>query len=125
MNMKTLYLSRSYNIVVNAENNEVSQIKSIPSGINNVYYVTEPMHVSFGYEDDKAQTDVVPGDIIIVFYRDEFPNKFIVVKNDDWSENAVKYFKKEEEIKERWAQQKIKLCEDCNNCNACEDCDNC
>lgn len=116
--MKTLYLTRTNNIVLNSENNAVSQLNDVPYGINNAFYITEPMHVVFGYKEDKAEADVVPGDIVIVFYRDEFPNKFAVVKNDIWSANLAEYLKKEQEKKERWAQSNSE------RCSCCEDCEN-
>lgn len=116
--MKTLYLTRGSNIVVDTENNTANRLSSERQGIDYIYLADEPMHVVFGFEDEHEEVDVEKGDIIVTFYSDVFKKQMIVVKNEDWLNNLTEYRKQEQEEKERWAKSK-KICEDCPKCDEC------
>lgn len=59
------------------------------------------------------EIDVKPGDILIKFYENTFPNNWIVVNSNEWKENIETYNKKQEEA----------LKEDAIKCCGCCDCD--
>lgn len=56
-------------------------------------------------EDNVTETHVVPGDIIVSFYIDDFPNRVIVVKSDKWVENIKAVRAAEQKRKEEWASK--------------------
>lgn len=106
--MKTLYITRGNNIVVDAENNTVDRISCDRTAIDDLYRVKEPMHVIYQRGEYKREADVVPGDLIITFYENDFLHQMIVVKNSDWAETLDVYEKQQQEEKERWAaKQKL------------------
>lgn len=47
------------------------------------------------------------GDIVVKFYEDQYPNRFIVVKNEDWKQNILAYREYDQKIKEQWAAKKL------------------
>ena len=119
--MKTLYLTRGANILVDQENNKATRIDSARQGIDYIYLVEEPMHVVYGCGEKHQETDAEKGDIIVTFYNDTFKNELIVVKNEQWRENLNLYNKKIQEEKERWAAKKddtgtVPCCENCEKC---------
>lgn len=104
--MKTLYLTNSCtNIAVDKATDEVTRVDAEGRyGIRDIYYITEPMHVVYGYKDKHEELDVNPGDILIQFY-DESYNKYTlaVAKSDTWVDNILyrqELMKKEREQKE-------------------------
>lgn len=100
--MKTLYLTNSCtNIAVDKDTDEVTRVDAEGRyGIRDIYYITEPMHVVYGYHDKHDEIDVNPGDILIQFY-DESSNKHIlaVANSEMWAENIL--YKQELMKKER------------------------
>lgn len=103
--MKTAYITRGNNIVVDQENKTVGKLKSYPQRIDYILLVEEPMHVVYGYNTDIIEEfDVEPNDIIITFYTDDFVKRAIVVKNNDWVKNLVEYEKGQEERELAWAK---------------------
>ena len=101
--MKTLYISRGNNILIETENNTANKLESSRQGIDNLFIAKEPMHVVYGYGEDNEEFDVDTNDIIITFYPKEFKNKALVIKNEKWLENITEYDKAQQEEKERWA----------------------
>ena len=47
--MKTFYISRGSNILVDAETNKCDRVPSDRQSIESIYLVKEPMHVVYGY----------------------------------------------------------------------------
>ena len=107
--MKTLYITRGNNIVVDTENNTVDRMSCERTAIDDLYRVKEPMHVIYQRGEYKREADVVPGDIVITFYDSDFLHQMIVVKNSDWAEMLDAYEKQQQEEKERWAAEQKKL----------------
>lgn len=103
--MKTLYITRGNNIVVDTENNTVDRMSCERTAIDDLYRVKEPMHVIYQRGEYKREADVVPGDLVITFYDNDFLHKMIVVKNSDWAETLDAYEKQQQEEKEKWAAE--------------------
>lgn len=112
--MKTLYLTRGNNILIDTEENTADRLTSAPQRIDYVYLAKEPMHVIFGEGDNKKEFDVKKGELIVTFYEKDFKNRAIVVKNKQWADNITTYEKLEQERKEKWAAEST-----CKNCNDC------
>lgn len=109
--MKNLYLTRGNNIIVDPENpNVFDSLKSKLLRIDRLYVVEEPIHIVYRYPFDGnvVEKDAEPGDIIITFYTNEdaTPNKFVVVKSKEWTENIKAIEEYEQAQKERWAADK-------------------
>lgn len=111
--MKTLYLTRGSNIVVDTDDNTANRLDTTRSAIDRIYYVKEPMHVVYGYGEVHEELDVKKGDILVVFYDSTFKHQIIVAKSKQWVENILDYEKREQEEKEKWAAKKLTNCTDC------------
>ena len=72
-------------------------------GIDYVLMVDEDCTVKCGDVTKEAEA----GDIVVKFYEDQYPNKFIVVKNEDWKQNILAYREYDQKIKERWAAKNL------------------
>ena len=107
--MKTLYITRSNNILIDTENNTSDKIETARQGIDTVYIAKEPMHVVYGHGEYKREFDVDANDIIITFYPKEFKHQAIVVKHAEWAENILEYAKEMQAEKERWAEANSQL----------------
>lgn len=119
--MKTLYLTSSGRILVDAENNTADVIQGERESIRNIYMAKEPMHVVYGRGEYQKEFDVKKDDLIIEFYDETFKNKIVVVKNKDWVANLKDYNKREEEAKLEWAKQQASEPCECA-CGACTNC---
>jgi len=104
--MKTLYVTKGNNILIDNETGKCSKMTEERQGIDAIYIAKEPMHVVYGYNDENENVDVEAGDIILKFYVEDFKKKIVVVKNQDWVSNIEEYNKKMQEQKERWASSK-------------------
>lgn len=116
--MKTLYLTRGNNILIDVENNTADRLSSARQAIDYIYKVTEPMHVVYQCGEVRKEADAENGDIIITFYDKVFDNQMIIVKNEDWFNNITNFEKREQEENLKWAAAKAS--EPC--CESCEDC---
>lgn len=114
--MKTLYLTRGNNILVDKENDTTGRLDTCRQAIDYIYLVEEPMHVIYQYGETRSEVDAEAGDLIITFYDKVFKNQMIVVKHEQWAENIREYIKHEQEEKLRWAESK-------NQCDACPKCE--
>ena len=114
--MKTLYLaSNGANICIDDEQKTAEWIDSAREAIQRIYLAKEPMHVVYTAGDYKRELDVEENDLIVTFYTDDFENRIINVKNEDWVNNLKNW-------KTRQAKTKLSACED-SCCDEC--CDKC
>lgn len=65
--------------------------------VNGIFLVKEEMKLRNTKRDGSVQEiDVKPGDILIKFYENTFPNNWIVVSSNEWKENLEFYNKQQE-----------------------------
>ena len=107
--MKTLYLtSNGANICIDTENQTAEWIDSQREAIQRIYLAKEPMHIVYQAGSYKKEMDVDTDDIIVTFYTDEFKNRIIKVKSDEWVENLTSWRKAKDDVK--------KMCEAYSEC---------
>lgn len=122
--MKKLIIKNGYMFDIDVDANKLQKIQYDRGGIDNVYLIDEERDLFIqDNEDNVTETRVVPGDIIVSFYTNDFPNKVIVVKSDKWVENIKTLRANEQKRKEEWASkqseniQKCSIDDDlCSNC---------
>ena len=101
------------------DNNNPSSVSRSRNSIEDVYLIKEDTKVIFKRGEHEYEVEAKAGNIVIVFYEKEFPNKMIVVDNEQWKENLETYEAWEQKQKEEWAAKKI------NNDPTCDSCENC
>ena len=109
--MKTLYLTYRNGVVVDQENATVSELKSSRTAVGDVYLIEEDIHVITGNSNISKdiehytgeQFDAKVGDILISFYEQKFPHKFVLLHSDEWKENIETYNNISQEAAEKWA----------------------
>lgn len=86
-------------------------------GVDYVLMVDDDCTVKCGDVTKEAEA----GDIVVKFYEDQYPNKFIVVKNEDWKQNILAYREYDQKLKEQWAARKINDAPQCEvaDCGTC------
>lgn len=122
--MKKLIIKNGYMFDIDVDANKLQKIQYDRASIDNVYLIDEERDLFIqDNEDNVTETHVVPGDIIVSFYTNDFPNRVIVVKSDKWTENIKTFRANEQKRKEEWASkqseniQKRSINEDlCSNC---------
>lgn len=100
--MNTLYITGTGKVLLD-ENNNVLPYDSDIESIRNISMLAEDTKVVYKSGEIDETIDAKAGDIVITFYRDEFPHPVIVVKSDTWRENLEDYRAKEQKRKEEWA----------------------
>lgn len=89
---------------VDFDNQTVDPIINVRCAVDKVYLVKENEQVIIKNRDGSTtETTVKPGDILVTFYEDDFPHRFIVVKSKEWAENIKTY---ESRAQERIANAK-------------------
>ena len=122
--MKKLIIKNGHMFDIDVDANKLQKIQYDRGGIDSVYLIDEERDLFIqDNEDNVTETHVVPGDIIVSFYINDFPNKVIVVKSDKWTENIKTLRANEQKRKEEWASkqseniQKCSIDDDlCSNC---------
>lgn len=116
--MNTLYITGSGRIMLD-ENNNPSSVERSRTSIDDVYYIKEDTKVVFNRGEYKTEVEAKAGNIVVVFYEKEFPNRVIVVDSEPWRENLEAYEAWEQKQKEEWAAKKADDCPACDNCESC------
>lgn len=118
--MKKLYINTSGSIIVDPETDEMSSARVRYPNIRTMYYIEDECDIVAQAGEQKFEAHVVPGDILIQFYRDDKPNRFIIVKNDEWKKNIEEDIVREQKEKEEWAaKQATGDTPCCGDCEAC------
>lgn len=121
--MKKLYINTSGSIIFDPETDEMSSVRVRYPNIRTMYYIEEECDIVAQAGEQKFEAHVVPGDILIQFYRDDKPNRFIIVKNDEWKKNIEEDIIREQKEKEEWAAKQgtgdIPCSPCCGDCEAC------
>lgn len=123
--MKKLIIKNGYMFDIDTDANKLQKVWCDRGGIDSVYLIDEERDLFIqDNEDNVTETHVVPGDIIVSFYTNDFPNKVIVVKSDKWTENIKTLRANEQKRKEEWASKQSKNIQKCSiNEDGCSDCE--
>lgn len=123
--MKKLYINTSGSVIFDPETDKMSTARTRYTNIRTMYYIEEECDVVAQSGEQRFEAHVVPGDILIHFYKDDKPNRFIVVKNDAWKQNIEADIAREQKDKEEWAAKQAAgdtpCCGDCETCEKCRD----
>lgn len=106
--MKTLITTNSSAIMFNPDDQSVKYVNRDRNCVDNVYYITEECDVKALYNDqDGKEVEVImhaqPGDILVHFWNRTYPNKYALIKSDEWKNNIESYRAEEQRQKEEWA----------------------
>ena len=123
--MKKLIIKNGYMFDIDVDANKLQKVQYDRASIDNVYLIDEERDLFIqDNEDNVTETHVVPGDIIVSFYTDDFPNKVIVAKSDKWTENIKTLRANEQKRKEEWASKQSENIQKCSiNEDGCSDCE--
>lgn len=113
--MKKLIIKNGYMFDIDTDANKLQKIQCDRGGTDNVYLIDEERDLFIqDNEDNVTETHVVPGDIIVSFYTDDFPNKVIVAKSDKWVENIKTFRANEQKMREEWASKQSENIQKCS-----------
>lgn len=123
--MKKLIIKNGYMFDIDTDANKLQKIQYDRASIDNVYLIDEERDLFIqDNEDNVTETHVVPGDIIVSFYINDFPNRVVVVKSDKWAENIKTFRANEQKKKEEWASKQHENIQKCSiSCDSCSDCE--
>lgn len=97
-------LTAAYNtdvLIVDTDNADIQPIKSQRNACNRVYIVPEDMHFKYVGVDSSEEFDVKAGDILIAFWDEDFPHKYVKVTSKEWKENLDNYNRIQNEYEEK------------------------
>lgn len=123
--MKKLIIKNGYMFDIDTDANKLQKIQYDRASIDNVYLIDEERDLFIqDNEDNVTETHVVPGDIIVSFYTNDFPIRVVVVKSDKWAENIKTFRANEQKKKEEWASKQHENIQKCSiSCDSCSDCE--
>lgn len=109
--MNTLYFTTSGKILID-DSGSPHSVESSRGAVSSIYLIKDDTTVVFEQNGDRKEAFAKAGDIVICFYEDKFPNKVVIVNNQEWKENIETYDAVMQIQKEKWASEK---CEpECN-----------
>lgn len=118
--MNTLYITNGGRVMLDQDNNPVNFSRDLQA-IDDVYLLNEDTKIiSFDKDDNKSEKIGKAGDIVVSFWKNEFPHRIIIVSNNEWKENIETYNAAEQKRKEEWASKKV--AEGCNDCECDKSC---
>ena len=110
--MNRLYVNETGRVLLD-ENNNILQLNSDRQAIDRVFLINADTEINYSTEGVTNKLMAPAGSLVVCFYEREFPNKVIVVNNDEWKENIETYKANEQKRKEEWAAKKCCDCETC------------
>lgn len=122
--MKTLLITKSnYMACVDPESMNVEDVEYAREAISRIVLINEDCLVKSGEKEIEAKS----GDILITFYEKEFPNRFVIVRSKEWTENLDAYEKIMESYRKKSAAEKLSAmideAPDCCEADASDCCD--
>lgn len=122
--MNKLYIKEGGTVMFNPETNDMKSVRKQYTDIRNLYYIQDEADLFAEQGETTFKAHVVPGDIVINFYRGDKPNTFIIIKNDEWKANIEADIEREQKEKEAWAAKNKMLNEFTPQCEkTCDACD--
>ena len=102
--MKTLLITKSnYIVCVDPESMNVEDVEFAREAISRIVLLKEDCLIKSGEKEIEAKS----GDILITFYEKDFPNKFVLVRSEEWTENLDAYEKAMERYRSKNAAEKL------------------
>ena len=104
------------------ENGNPTPVKCSREAIESITRINEPTKVIYARgKGEKIELEAKEGDLVIAFYDEDFPNRAIVVSNEQWNENLKTYEEIQQKREEEWAakQPKCAKCDCASNENIC------
>ena len=102
--MNTIYITDTGRVCID-DAGKVKNVNTCREAINKIIRLTEDAHIVYNSGKCNIEKDAKAGDIVITFYETSFPNKVVVINNDEWSENLIAYDKEQQALKEKWASE--------------------
>ena len=120
--MKTLLITKSnYMACVDPESMNIEDVEYAREAISRIVRIKEDCLVKSGEKEIEAKS----GDILITFYDQDFPNRFVVVRSKEWVENLDTYEKLTESYRVKKASKNCDMVEDAPTCCAADALDCC
>lgn len=121
--MKTLLITKSnYMVCVDPESMNVEDVEYAREAISRIVRIKEDCSVKSGEEVIEAKS----GDILITFYDKEFPNRFVIVRSKEWTENLDAYEKAMERYRNKNLAERVSdIINEAPTCCAADDTDCC
>lgn len=104
--MKTMIATTRSAIMIDTDTLDVKKINEDRATISSVYLIDEDCTIKCATDDPVKVFDASAGDILINFWANTFPNKWILVKDDVWAENIKHDREEQQKVKEEWAASK-------------------
>ena len=82
--MKNLYYTNTGFVTLDAETNEFHKMESQREAISRILIADDDMHIVLDRDGKRYEADAEKGDIVILFYDQDFPKPVIAVKSEDW-----------------------------------------
>lgn len=102
-------------IMIDNDTLDVKKIAEDRAAISSVYLIEEDCTVKCATDDPVKIFDASAGDILINFWANTFPDKWVLVKNKVWAENIKRDREEQQRTKESWAASKANRDCDCES----------
>lgn len=121
--MKTFLITKSnYIVCVDPESMNVEDVEFAREAISRIVRIKEDCLIKSGEKEIEAKS----GDILITFYESAFPNKFVLVRSEEWIKNLDTYEKLMESYRTKNAAEKAsEVINEAPTCCAADDTDCC
>lgn len=90
-------------VCVDTESMNVEDVECSREAISRIVQIKEDCLVKSGEKEIEAKS----GDILVTFYEREFPNRFVLVRSKEWTENLDTYEKSMESYRNKNTAEKL------------------
>lgn len=112
--MKTWYLNRRSNMLIDTENGSATHVDSEYTSIDSCYIAPEDCDMTFtDKKGNVTKYKIKKGQMVVTFYSEDMPNPMIIIDDPKFVENIIAYKEARQKEKEEWAAEK---CSECTNC---------
>ena len=117
--MKNLYYTNTGFVALDAETNEFHKMETQREAISRILIADDDMHIVLDREDKHYETDAKKGDIVIMFYDQDFPKPIIAINSEDWMNNLNTYNEIMAERRNKFTKSDEPCCDVCEAKCAC------
>ena len=104
--MKNFIIADGGALMFDTDTQNVTTVDSKRESIRRIWVADEDAHLKANFGEYTKEADIKAGDIVIAFWDQDFPNKVVVINNDEWLENLKTYDAIMQARKEEWAKNK-------------------
>lgn len=102
--MNTMFFTTEGSVMLDENNNPIS-FSSDRESISRIYKLDQDCRIVYMKDDTRIELEGKAGQILVMFYANEFKNRVVLVDSKEWCENIDGERERVQKQKEEWAKK--------------------